>query len=394
MIDTMTNDQSTSAAEMSANESGDEKAPSSGHAAAETKASPGQMSPEQPMLEDQADRAEQPRRQPSAAPAQWAVIVAGAAAGAVISLIIQGAAILFLRENDTAKAVEARVARLESSIAGLRAVPEGISSTRLSTIEANLNAVTDKLATVVQRNDDAVATSTEARKRVDTTAGELAELRKRAADGVARNEGLEAELRSFSSRVSAIETAEKAITAELAKRTQAQNRDRSGRFAVVATALWIAVEQGKPFAGELAVAKALAPDPKHLGTLEPFAVSGVPTSASLARELASLMPTLYAAAGTRSREGSFLEKLEANAEKLVHIRRTDEAAGSDPGAVLGRIEIRAVKGDLAGSLTELEGLPPDTRAPAAEWMKKVQERSAALAASRRLADEALAELSK
>jgi len=391
----MTNDQPTQETEVSASESGREKTPVIEHAATESEASPAQMAPEQPMLEGQADGAEQSRQH---AYAQWGAIAAGAAAGAVVSLIVQGAAILFPRGSDNASAVEARVARLESSIAGLRAAPDGVSSTHLSTIEADLKALTDKLATLAQRNDNAVAASTEARQRVVTTAGALAELRQKvmsvAADGAARDESVQAELKSLTNRVSAIETAEKAITAEITKRTQAQDRDRSGRFATAATALRIAVEEGQPFAGELAVARVLAPDPKQLATLEPFAMSGVPTSAALARDLASLMAALYAAAATRSRESSFLEKLQANAEKLVRIRRTDEGAGSDPGAVLGRIEIKAAKGDVAGSLAELAALPPDIRAPAAAWMEKARGHSAALAASRRLADEALAELSK
>src|SRR5260370_10910730 len=106
---------------------------------------------------------------------------------------------------------------------------------------------------------------------------------------------------------------------ELAKRAGAQSRDRSGRLAVAATALNVAVERGEPFTAELAAVRSLAADPNLVAPLEPFAASGVPTAATLARELAALMPSLLATAGPPPRGGGFLEKLQANAETLAPI---------------------------------------------------------------------------
>src|SRR5262249_59413447 len=104
---------------------------------------------------------------------------------------------------------------------------------------------------------------------------------------------------------------------------------------LAASALNGRVERGEPFATEFATVKALGGDPKLVATLEPFAASGVPTPATLAREFAGLAPSLQASAAPR--EG-VLGKLQANAEKLIRIRRIDETPGSDPAAILARSE--------------------------------------------------------
>ena len=67
-----------------------------------------------------------------------------------------------------------------------------------------------------------------------------------------------------------------------------------------------------------------APDPKGLAALEPFAKSGVPSAAALARELTALMPALAKAVGTAPRESGILDRLKANAERIVRVRPIDE----------------------------------------------------------------------
>ena len=83
-----------------------------------------------------------------------------------------------------------------------------------------------------------------------------------------------------------------------------------------------------------------------------------------------------------------------NAEKLVRIRRIDEAPGSDAAAIVARSEAKAARGDLAGTAAEVAQLPPNARAPAETWIKSVQARTAAIDAGRRLAADALSGLNK
>jgi hypothetical protein len=92
--------------------------------------------------------------------------------------------------------------------------------------------------------------------------------------------------------------------------------------------------------------------------------------------------------------GGFLDRLQANAEKLVSIRRIDEAPGDDPNAIVSRAQGKAARGDLAGAAAELKTLPADVRAPADEWIKKVDARRGAVDASRRVVADALGALGK
>ena len=138
--------------------------------------------------------------------------------------------------------------------------------------------------------------------------------------------------------------------------------------------------------------KALGGDPKLVAALEPFAASGVPSAAALAREFAELAPSLQAST-VPPREG-VLARLQMNAEKLIQVRRIDEPAGSDAGAIVARAEAKASRGDIGGTVSELNGLPPDARARGEAWIKRAQARQAAIDASRRLAADALAGLGK
>jgi len=301
-----------------------------------------------------------------------------------------------------------RLARLEAALANPRqgaldaalanprqgaldAALDPAVANRLALLEGEVKAMAETVSILGRRSDDIGVTAREARARVDTLAAVLAELTQKVtrlgAPAIERRE-----LDALTSRVDAIERGDKAVEAELAKR--ADSGDRPLRLAVVAAALKGAVERGDPFAAELAAAKALAPDAKTLAPLEPFAAAGVPTAAALARELAALSPALYAAAGAPAREGGFLDRLQASAEKLVRVRPAEEIAGADPAAVISRAEAKAARADLAGALAELAELPAAARAPAEPWIKQAQARAAAVEASRRLAADALVALGK
>ncbi len=284
-----------------------------------------------------------------------------------------------------------RLAKLEAAAgaAGPASAGGADLENRLAGLEGEVKALNDTIAALGRRSDETVAAAREARTRAETTAAALAALTQKVADApaVARKE-----LEGFDQRVAALERGGKALQGELAKRSAAESGDRAVQLALAATALNAAVERGEPFAPELATAKALAADPKALAPLEPFAASGVPGAATLARELAQLAPSLRPAAPA-PREG-FLQRLQRNAEKLVRVNPVEEPAGNDASAVVGRIEVKAGQGDLAGALAELTKLPPAERAAAEPWIKKVQARMAAIEASRRFAAGAQAGLGK
>jgi len=280
-------------------------------------------------------------------------------------------------------AVAGRVAKLEA--AGATPPPsasDGALAARVAALETQINALADTVGVLGRRNDEALSAAREARVRADAGAAEISELTQKPPAAVDRGE-----FDALANRVAAAERSEKA--AEKA----AESADRAVRLALAATALNAAVERGDAFAAELAAVKALGADPKLVAALEPFARPGVPSAAALARQFSELTPALVQAADPPSREG-VLGRLQMNAEKLVRIRRVDEAPGSDAAAIVARSEAKAARGDLAGTAAELAQLAPNARAPAEAWIKSVQARAAAIDASRRLAADALSGLNK
>ena len=95
--------------------------------------------------------------------------------------------------------------------------------------------------------------------------------------------------------------------------------------------------------------------------------------------------------------GSFLGRLENHARNLVHVTPIDGTAapaGDNPASAIARIGADAAHGDLTAALADIGQLPEAARSLADGWVKKAEARDAALAASRRIAADALAALSK
>jgi hypothetical protein len=201
------------------------------------------------------------------------------------------------------------------------------------------------------------------------------------------------DVEALSNRLAALERASKALAEDVAKSIAAAG-DRPLRAAVAAQALQAVVERGAPFAAELTATKAVLGNPQAVAALEPFAASGLPAADKLARDLSDITPAMLKGSAAPPPSGGFLDRLQANAEKLVRVRRIDEAPGDDPGAVIGRAQAKAARGDVAGAAAELKTLPADVRAPADEWIKKVAARRAALEASHRIVADALGALGK
>jgi hypothetical protein len=342
----------------------------------------------------------------------WRALIAGALGGAAIAAAFIVAGFLLFRVTDLKElgarlsriegelnqasssphpgepdrgAVEAlanRVAKLEETIGRLGSAPVDVASAeRFSAVERDLKALSNRVGMLTQQGEGATAAARESRQRADANAAAVAELAQKvgAMDNAAGRDKMVGEMRSLAERVGAVES------------TLSKARDSSSRLAVAAIALNSAVERGQPFASDLAAVKSLGANPELVGPLEPFAAFGIPMPATLSRELLGLIPLLRAKGPI---QGSFLTRLQANAEKLVHIRPQQEKAGNEVSAILDRIEIKAANADISGALAELENLPPAMRAPADAWIEKTKARSAAEGSSRRLLAASLAGLSK
>jgi hypothetical protein len=254
-------------------------------------------------------------------------------------------------------AVAARLARLESAQAAPRApVTDPVVLGRLTAAESATKSLADNAAALSRRAEAADAALRDTNGKIEKLTAALTDVQNTA-------------------------------------RAAAAGSDRASRLAVAASALRNAVEHGDPFLAELAIVKPLAPDANAIALLEPFAAAGVPGNTSLGQELAAIVRPMLRASDQTPADLGFLDRLQANAEKLVRIRPVgDEPRGDDRSAMLSRVEQRAAQGNVAGATAELNKLPPEARAPFQPWLAKAEARNKALDASRRVAADAVAAL--
>jgi hypothetical protein len=133
--------------------------------------------------------------------------------------------------------------------------------------------------------------------------------------------------------------------------------------------------------------KSLGADQQALAALDQFAESGIPKTSTLADQLLNVIPAMRKAAGAEATGGTFLDRLQVNANKLVRIRPVEAPAGDAPADVLARIEAEAAQVDIAGALADLARLPPQVRVTAQAWIARAKARQAALTAAQRFAAE-------
>jgi hypothetical protein len=298
--------------------------------------------------------------------------------------------------NSTAIAeISARLNKIEGAIATQQKPvpapppqPDPALLSRLATTEAATKSLSDSLAALTRRVDD-VATAAQGALAQAKNASTAADAAKGAAQaGVARSD-----LDALAARIAPLESAVKTLADDI-KHETATADDHAARLTVAAEAVRATVERGAPYQAELAAAKSLGADPSATAPLEAFAASGVPGAAALGRELASLVPALQQAAEPASNNSSFLARLESNAQHLVRITPVDAPPGDDPSSVVTRIGVDAAHADIAAALADIAKLPDAAKPLAAAWVDKAQARNAAIAASRKLAADALAALSK
>lgn len=206
------------------------------------------------------------------------------------------------------------------------------------------------------------------------------------------------DLAALSDRIAQLERANKTERAELAQQGEkiADNKavdDKPLRHVVAAALLDVAVRHGDPYGSQLAAARSLAAKPELLKPLDTFAPSGIPTPVALSRELLNIVPKLSPPAETPASGAGIVERLQAGASKLVRIERTD-GVGNDRGAIVARVTAAALRNDFVEARRELKTLPEADRAPAQAWLDKADARDPALAASRKFADDAMADLVK
>ena len=284
----------------------------------------------------------------------------------------------------------ARLDTIEQTLAARRQ-PDSALAERVGAADAAVKTLTDRLGTIE-------ATAKSMAEKVDAAGAADKALTERLAALESANRSLGDRVADLGRRVDQVRVVaneadrQATIATEEAAQSRAEAPDRAIRLAFVATALRTAVERGGPFADELAALKPLMP-PDKLAPLAPFAATGIPTAQALARDLSGVVPAMLSAVAPAHGD-SLLDRLQGSAERLVRIRPINEAPGDDPLTVIGRIEAKAGRGDIDGTLPEFAKLPEAARAPAAGWIRKAEARRAALDIAGRLAHDAFGALGK
>ena len=390
------------------------------------------------------DNNEQPQAQPRPAGASHLVtaVVAGLGGGLIVLIAAIGlwlAGLVPERDGATA-ALQTRLAAFETQLRDAGNRPDTPASNglaqRLTALEQTLEqarakapreaadpALAERIAAAEQTakaNDGALAglnaRVTEQTERVATLEKAVTEAAKAAAASpaaaaaaasatdaalVARLDGMERAIAAQREAArtgieNAMETAKAAAkeAAKTASETASKPADAATRRAVATLALRDLIASGAPYAAELSAVRALAASPASeaaSAALAPFASVGLPSPTALLQQASALLPALRqkVEAAETAQASSFLDRLEANASRLVRIRPVGgEATGADPTAILSRAEDSLARRDLAGTLTQIQALPPALRAPADAWIGQVKARQQALDASRQLAADA------
>ncbi len=345
-----------------------------------------------------ATAAEPPRAAAPPPPPPSAMPTYAAIAGAVIGALLVGGGVLWFaglpKENASAGQVNSRLSAIESQIRELAQRPQSQPDNR--PLEAVSQRIA-KLEEVVSRPQPAPAPDTKLTERIASLESSLAAFNRRLETTQAtaqQSPGAQAAIDGLSKRIETLEQSVKSAQARVEdKVAQNAGSDAAARQTLAALVLRDAVSRGAPFGAELNALKNLGVDPQAVARLEPFAASGVPAPQALVQELSALLPSMKTASDTDStRSGGFLDKLEANASKLVRIRKVGEANNSDPAAILARIEAHLARNDIAAAEKELAALPEKARSIAEPWRRKVAARQAALDASRKLGIDSAAAL--
>ncbi len=289
-------------------------------------------------------------------------------------------------------ALAARLSALEADVRMARAAApaadaNGGTIKRLDAMDHSLSAQHEAMETQ-RAQADRLASSMQALQ------SEIAAIKATPRD----NNAAAPDLSPINERIAQVEQTARAALAQADRPAPAAtNDDRPLRNAIAAVMLTNAVQHGEPYAALLAAAKKLANNAAMLAPLDRFATSGVPTTDALRTDLLALLPklappapTTETAAATPSSEAPLLDRLQASAMRLVHIRRAERPEPETGTAA--RLAAAARRGDLGAARQELTALPAAERTAAQPWLTQLEARDAALRAARTHAAAATAAL--
>ncbi len=297
-------------------------------------------------------------------------------------------------DKDALDALRQRLTKLENNIAATPPNDPAIA-VRLAESDKTIKSLGTQLAALTRRNDDIAAKANQAEDNAAAAGKAVSALRTRVQNATQQAPAAvdTAALDALKERVGTLEQSLRGLRDQIAKAPKPVD-DSDLRQALSAAVLREAVESGAPYQAELAQAKALGGNGEALAPLQRFAAKGVPTKATLARQLRALLPKLTSTIGTKETTGSIIERLQANASRLVRFQSINPPAGDAPADVLARIDSEAARANIDGALADIGALPEAARQEAAAWVTLAVARHKALTAARDYAAKAARDLSR
>ncbi len=256
-------------------------------------------------------------------------------------------------------------ARLDEAAARLTAL-EGRPAPVIPDLSPRLDALEVRLATLESLPLGGEAADPGA---ASALLREVAALRAEVAAQKAAQEGMTAEV---AAAAEAARTALEAAEAEAARlRDAAQAAAQEVLMRAAAARLIAAVEAGSPLApalDELVAGGVTVP-----GELADLS-GGVPLLAALQEAFPDAARAALAEARRNDAGETTMDRLGGFLLNATGARSLTPREGDDPDAVLSRAEAALRAGNVAGALAELDTLPPETRAPMAEWQAAARQR--------------------
>ncbi|MCB9955239.1 MAG: hypothetical protein H6848_04990 [Caulobacterales bacterium] len=172
------------------------------------------------------------------------------------------------------------------------------------------------------------------------------------------------------------------LKAEMAKIRSDREQASAAKAAAASMAL-LALQQkltsGAPYKDELERLKGFAPRAGGLEALTAHAETGVPTLGSLKTRFGPLIRETLAADRAARAKGP-IAAFFARLEGLVSVRPAHPQEGASTGAVISRAEARLAADDLAGTVSELQGLEGAALETIGPWLDDAKARAGADAA--------------
>jgi hypothetical protein len=242
---------------------------------------------------------------------------------------------------------------------------------RVNSIETALSSVRRMVAATAAPNESANAEEalrelSERLARLEQIGG-VVDIDKLATD----NTRISAAVAAITKRVGAVEEADR----------NASSTASSGRAVVVAVGqLREALRRSGPYVDSLDAVKALAGEDKDMAKataiLEPAAAKGIATLTALRADFDDTASRVIEADAPESEDG-LIQRTINRLSSLVRLRRTRDATGDGPAALVARTEASLTGGDLDAAVSTMAGLTGASAAAAKPWLDRARARLAA-----------------